>query len=142
MKVSRQHETWKVQLREQGLKSTPLRLTIFDVLKKHSDKPITAEKLHDKILQNSKGDLATVYRNLGLLAEKGLIKKYDFLGKASEFQLGGEHEHTHFFECNVCNEKTEIKDCVVSRIEKDLASQGYRSLSHHLELRGICPACA
>lgn len=84
--------------------------------------------------------LATVYRNLELLAEQGLLRKIDFGGSQMRFD-NTVHEHLHI-RCVQCGRVDDIAIEPGGEVEYHIEhSGGYRVLGHHLEFFGICPVC-
>ena len=86
------------------------------------------------------------YRIITKYEELGIVKKGDFHNEASRYTLENSSTHSknheHYFKCTKCYTVESFSDCLVSKKEKELESNGYRSLSHHLEISGLCPSCA
>jgi Fur family ferric uptake transcriptional regulator len=84
--------------------------------------------------------LGTVYRNLDLLAEKGIIKKIEVGGEQKRFD-GDTSAHYHI-RCVECNR---VEDIFIERrkeLEKNAASCcSYKILDHHVQFSGICNHC-
>jgi Fur family ferric uptake transcriptional regulator len=84
--------------------------------------------------------LGTVYRNLDLLAERGIINKLDVCGEQKRFD-GNISPHYHI-RCNQCNR---VEDIFIERdmeLEKNAASYcNYKILDHHVQFSGICGKC-
>ena len=91
-------------------------------------------------------DQASVYRTLTKFEQLGIVAKSSFNGEAARFKfaLAGHRPrpHEHYFKCFDCGEIEALNDCLVAKKERELESKGYRSLSHHLEIVGLCPQCA
>jgi Fur family ferric uptake transcriptional regulator len=84
--------------------------------------------------------LATVYRNLELLAEMGEIQKLDSGGKESRFD-GNAKQH-HHVRCVQCGRVDDVKSTPLE-LSPDLeqATGGYHVIGYCLEFTGICPQC-
>jgi len=84
---------------------TPQRMKILDYLSKVKIHP-TAEVVYDAIKDEMpKLTLATVYRNLNLLAEEGQIVKLEING---EMHFDGDQSKHQHFVCNKCNKVYDI----------------------------------
>ena len=102
-------------------------------------------------IQNSEDeecDRASVYRALGTFEKLGLVRRSNFQGDAARYALSETVEkktrnyHVHFFKCIECNVIEPFSGCLVAKKEQELEKEGYRNLSHHLEITGLCPNCA
>lgn len=86
--------------------------------------------------------LGTVYRNLNLLAEDGMIKKLD-LGDDKVHFDGDITPHSHFI-CESCGKIIDINVDTndLKQLENDLATKN-KLIVHSAELvfRGICDEC-
>ena len=140
----------KETLQSHSLRITKPRLAVASILIKNKAL-LTSEEIHTQI-QGSKKlncDQASVYRTLTTFEELGLVKRSIFQGEPARFMLSTSkknsacgHKHEHFFKCNQCHTIEPLKECLISKQEKQLESYGYRNLSHHLEITGLCPSCA
>ena len=138
----------KEALQSQSLRITQPRLAVASILIKNKAL-LTSEEIHTQI-QGSKKlncDQASVYRTLTTFEELGLVKRSIFQGEPARFMLStskkdNDHHHEHFFKCNQCQIIEPLKGCLISKQERQLESNGYRNLSHHLEITGLCPNCA
>lgn len=113
---------------------------ILDTLKENVVHP-TAEFLYDIIKEKDpKISLATLYRNLNKLSDKGIIKKIDGLEPSSHFDHNT-HEHYHFM-CDKCKRvfdvSVNIAFDVVKKAEKET---GFLIKGHDIVLHGICKEC-
>ncbi len=127
-------------LKSCGLRLTPSRKAVLDVLRNHSE-PMTAEKIHTLACQSSRMGLSTTYRVLAQLTEHGLVLKNDGLDGFCYYQLHT-HTHRHTLHCSVCGAVVFMDECPLETLESQLASQtGYIITSHSLSFTGICPAC-
>ena len=85
--------------------------------------------------------LATVYRNLDRMADRGEILRLAIPGKKMRFDARTE-AHCHL-RCDVCGGVVDLEDGDVDRVLGELENLrgklGIREYS--LELRGVCPAC-
>ena len=116
------------------------REVILKTLREHPVHP-TADELYAVLKSEIPSiSLATVYRNLNLLAEKGIIKKIECLCGSSHFDHNI-HRHYHFI-CNKCNKIYDISGDVAGDIEMNAsAATGLEITDHDISFRGICTAC-
>jgi len=84
--------------------------------------------------------LGTVYRNLDLLSESGLIRKLELGGTARRFDARvPEHHHLR---CLSCDKVEDVEVEPMEGLEQSVEEQsGYEVVEHRLELVGYCPGC-
>lgn len=125
------------------LRITKQREAIVDLLV-HAREPLTAEEVFLSLRESDTSVcLATVYRNLVLLAGKGLVtRSVSASDGKSRFALAtGEHHHQLI--CTSCNRRVEIDGCPLEAFERKVMSEtNYSVLSHSLEIYGLCPDCS
>jgi len=86
--------------------------------------------------------IATVYRNLALLAETGDV---DVLTRedGETVYLHCSRGHHHHLVCRACGHAIEITGPGVESWADELAKRyGYTDISHTLEAFGLCPECS
>jgi Fur family transcriptional regulator, peroxide stress response regulator len=101
----------------------------------------TADRIYDEVRKDipniSKG---TVYRNLQVLAEDGVISVLHINGAKSRYEAIQE-SHYHF-RCEKCGRVSDIDMPVRLDLERQAAKTiGLRVSSHQLEFRGLCKEC-
>ncbi len=80
------HEHAIDQLREAGIRLTPQRALVLDVVY-HSDGHLTADQVYEQVrAQSPYVDLSTVYRNLVFLRQQGLIGELRLEGQPARFE--------------------------------------------------------
>ena len=120
---------------------TRQRQVILDELKRTKAHP-TADEVYARVRRRlPRISLGTVYRNLDLLSEMGMIQKLELAGRQKRFD-GTPDEHYHV-RCTCCGRVDDVPGktdaAIVARIRRKLK---YRITGHRLEFTGICPACA
>ncbi len=123
----------------------PLRMTnqrkiIFEELQK-SRQHMTADELYRIVRKKMpRISLATVYRNLELLSESGLIAKLEVSGRRKCFD--GDmvaHDHVSCVQCH------RVDNLFLDKGKEDYPSHGvvdgYIIKGHRLEFVGLCPVC-
>ncbi len=83
----------------------------------------------------------TVYRNLGILAEEGLIRKVEVPEGPDRFDFTlKDHYHIRCVKCGqVSDVDMEILPDLIQRIRD---THGMQFLDYDIFFRGLCPACA
>ncbi len=125
---------------------TPMRLTtqrqiIIEELLKVTSHP-TANEVYDMVRRRlPRIGLGTVYRNLELMAETGMILKLEVGGTQKRFDATIQpHYHIRCLECG----KVDDIDIPVQENINETAAQAcqYQILGHHTEFTGLCSDCA
>ncbi|MDH4318427.1 MAG: transcriptional repressor [Desulfobulbaceae bacterium] len=119
---------------------TTQRQIILEELAKVKTHP-TASELYDMVRRRlPRIGLGTVYRNLELMAENGMILKLEVGGTQKRFDATTDN-HYHI-RCSTCGKVDDIDIPVAdSLIEKAGEASSYHILGHHVEFTGICPKC-
>lgn len=124
----------------QNLRMTRQREIILSELKKVRSHP-SADEIHDMVRKRlPRISLATVYRNLEILSEFGLIKKLETAGAKKRFD-GTTVDH-HHVRCIVCGRMADISRRPVMKFEEALdKASGYELTGYQIEFTGVCPKC-
>jgi Fur family transcriptional regulator, peroxide stress response regulator len=129
-------------LRREGVKVTPQRLEIYRRTAETTDHP-AIEAVHRAVRRAMPHiSLDTVYRALALFAGLGLVTTVRPQGQPRTRIDANISPHHHFI-CDRCRATLDFED----RAFDDLpvppsASALGRVVSRHIELRGLCAACA
>ena len=128
-------------LKKSGVRITPQRHAILEYL--------ISSELHptaDDIYKALEGDfpnmsVATVYNNLRVFRNAGLIKELTYGDASSRFDFVT-HDHYHII-CDECGTIVDFHHPGLEEVEH-LASHvtGFKVNSHRLEVYGTCPSCA
>ena len=133
------------KLREKDLRLTESRKLVFEILLK-ARKAMTPKELHDSL--TDKTDLASIYRNLTLFKDLGLIHSLSngTYSVCQHDQEDHDHKHIHIItSCKNCGLTEEIKEHESELCE---ASKKLSGFSAHLNevssilLQGLCKACS
>nr|WP_320011424.1 transcriptional repressor [uncultured Desulfobulbus sp.] len=122
------------------IRLTTQRQIILEELSKVTSHP-TASELYDMVRKRlPRIGLGTVYRNLELMAESGMILKIEVGGTQKRFDATTD-EHYHI-RCSVCGKVDDIDVPVVKElVAQAKGSSAYMIQGHHVEFTGICSDC-
>lgn len=123
------------------MRLTTQRQIILEELGKVTSHP-TANEVYDMVRKRlPRIGLGTVYRNLELMAETGIILKLEVGGTQKRFDATiAPHYHIR---CLSCGKVDDIELPVMSGINKTAADMShYQVLGHHIEFSGICSECS
>ena len=122
------------------MRLTTQRQIILEELGKVTTHP-TANEVYDMVRKRlPRIGLGTVYRNLELMADNGMILKIEVGGTQKRFDAMTE-PHYHI-RCSVCGKVDDMDVPVLDNLVNSAAeSSSYQILGHHVEFTGVCPAC-
>ena len=119
---------------------TKQRRVILEELRKLYSHP-TADELYAVVRKRLPSiSLGTVYRNLEILSESGMIRKLELSGTAKRFDA--ETVAHYHIRCKRCGSVADIPLEPLNKVDR--AAQrvtDYEILSHRLEFTGVCPKC-
>jgi Fur family ferric uptake transcriptional regulator len=132
------------EIRNAGLKVTMPRVKILEVLEAHSDSHLSAEDVFRLLLEAGEEiGLATIYRVLTQFEDAGLVKRHNFEGGYSVFELDQGEHHDHIV-CINCGRVVEFVDETIETRQREIARRmGYEIGDHTLVIYGRCrdPRC-
>lgn len=128
-------------LKENGVRMTPQRHAILNFLMSSMDHP-TADEIYKALEMTFPNmSVATVYNNLRVFKEAGLVTELTYGDASSRFDANMS-EHYHII-CRSCGKITDFEHPSLHEVEiKAAKSTGYQVDSHRMEVYGICPSCA
>jgi Fur family peroxide stress response transcriptional regulator len=129
------------KLKYTGVRMTPQRYAILNYLIKSHKHP-TADDIYKEIEKSFPSmSVATVYNNLKVFIESGLVREMKF-GDASSRYDADLSDHYHAI-CTSCGTIADFYHPTVEGVE-DAAVQatGFTIHGHRLEVHGLCPACS
>ncbi len=123
------------------MRKTRQREAIWNYLKGTKSHP-TAEDIYeavkDKVPQIS---LATVYRNLGEMAKKGLVRELRFPGEAKARYDADTSLHYHF-KCLSCGRVFDVRLGYIEALDGLLKQTSeFEVYGHEVSFYGLCPEC-
>lgn len=130
-------------LRESGLRRTPVRVGVVEVLTK-AGRPLSVTQILGKL----RGvDSVTVYRTMETFEKKGIVHKVRSDDRSWLYAIGSaekthEHKHPHFVcdDCGKvqCMETAVIPDEFVAGLKLE---RGFEVTYPEVVLHGVCPNC-
>ena len=130
-----------VTLKESGVRITPQRHAILEYLISSEMHP-TADEIYKALEADFPNmSVATVYNNLRVFRNTGLVKELTYGDSSSRFDFVT-HDHYHII-CDQCGKIVDFHHPGLEEVEH-LASHvtGFQVNSHRLEVYGTCPECA
>jgi Fur family ferric uptake transcriptional regulator len=129
------------QLRSRGLRWTPQRRLLLDVLRA-TDGHVTGSELVDRCRAiDSATTPSTVYRTLRVLEDLGVVRHAHGRDGREEFHVRPSSDHGHLH-CEGCGASWEIAaDDAVATIDSFRERRGFAVNLSHLTVVGRCAAC-
>lgn len=127
-------------LKETGVRITPQRRAVLKFMIEADNHP-TADDIYKALSPEHPGmSVATIYNNLKLLKNTGLVKELTYGDASSRFDFNSE-KHYHII-CSSCGKITDFHYSGLEELERLAANNTNYSISHHrLELYGLCKEC-
>jgi Fur family transcriptional regulator, ferric uptake regulator len=121
---------------ERGLKMTGQRRVIARVLSEASDHPDVEELYRRAAALDARISIATVYRTVRLLEEKGILERRDFGGGRARYEPTEHGHHYHLIDIET-GKVIEFQDPEYQRLMQTIAERlGFDLVSLRLELFG------
>ena len=150
MKQCNQHQ-WRGEFCGCGYRMTRPREAILDVLGKTTEH-LSAEDIYLAVHQFYPNiGLTTVYRNLELMVEMGMVVKFEFGQGKAKYELADQYSakgHHHHLVCRKCLKIIDYSDFMqdevkfLKNVEQGLAQKYDFEISDHLiQFYGYCSAC-
>jgi len=118
---------------------TRQRQLVYETLRATTSHP-TAEAIFSEVRKRMPNiSLGTVYRNLGVLKEQGMIFEIPGLNHTMHYDANME-PHAHFI-CSSCGQITDVWDCARPRCIRSAQLEGFMIEAWSIEFTGLCPAC-
>ena len=144
---NRAHGPGSETLRRRGFRLTGPRRLILAVVQATDVHP-TAEWVYRQVRRRlPRVSLGTVYRNLRLLVEEGLVKELPgtsgrHAGASRLARFDGNTSVHHHFTCSECGRIRDLTEPVDRSLDRQMTARTGLQISHHrIEFYGRCPAC-
>lgn len=123
---------------DHGLKMTGQRRVIAKVLSEAEDHPDVEELYRRASSLDRRISIATVYRTVRLLEEKGILERRNFGGNRARYEASEPEDHRHYHIIDIdTGHVVEFEDAAYRDMIRDIAHKlGFDLISHRLELFG------
>ncbi len=135
------------RLSERKYKMTPQRKEILQIfIESGEGSHLSAEEVHELLRQKDFDfGLATVYRNVELLNELGILNKVDFGDGRTRYEISAAnpelHQHHHLI-CLKCKKIIEFEDDLLDDLENLIAQKSdFQIVNHEVKFFGYCSDC-
>ena len=131
---------YAILLKENGLKATFQRTNILDVVEKNGHMSI--EAIYDEVSKiHPSLSLATIYKNIILMVEKGVVVEVPIAGKKPKYELA-KTDHIHLI-CTECG-AVEDKPCITETykaLDEMTSKEHFKLNRRQVNLYGVCKNC-
>ena len=126
-----------------GARLTPLRRRVLELVWS-SHEAVKAYDLLDRLsTEDHTVKPPTVYRALDFLLEQGLVHRVDSLNAYVGCTHPDEPHDVRLLICNQCGQVAElVNPALDNALTRALAETGFQPTRAHLEIHGLCAACA
>jgi Fur family transcriptional regulator, ferric uptake regulator len=123
------------ELRKAGLKVTLPRVKILEILESNRQRHLSAEDIYKELLETGEDiGLATVYRVLTQFETAGLVKRHNFEGGHSVFEMDEGEHHDHMV-CVETGDVIEFMNDEIERLQREIAKEhNFELIDHSLVL--------
>lgn len=127
-------------VRARGLRLSSARLVVLEALFSAAG-PLTAEEIARGATDRAGCDLASVYRNLEVLEEAGVVRHLH-VGHGAGLYLPAA-DAAELVVCERCGARADIDPRVTADVRAAVrAATGFTPRFDHFPLAGLCPRCA
>jgi Fur family ferric uptake transcriptional regulator len=129
-----------ITLKSKGLKLTPQRMLIVDIIHNVSGH-LTAEEITGHVQSRMPGiNKSTVYRTLELLEKAGCVYKSELDGEVIYHH--DEEGHHHHLVCRECGRTTDCDEELFAPVRETLRDKyGFNADFKHMVMSGLCGEC-
>ena len=128
-------------LRKKGYKITPQRRAVLTALDTCGQFPTAQDILEAVRKMQPDVSLDTIYRNLTLLTELGIVHEV-YRSAGNVYEIVEQGHHHHHLVCTECGRTECIDICPMNEIyEKEAEKHGFLVTGHVFEFYGLCWSC-
>ena len=130
-------------LTAEGFRRGGARRAVIELLG-HEDCCLSAQEIFDTLrARKRRVGIATVYRVLELLSERGLVQRVELGSGTARYEAMRREAHHHHFVCEGCGKIEAFADSGLERaLQRVEGSSRYEVAAHDVVLRGACRECA
>lgn len=128
-------------LRAQGRRITPQRKLLLEIIRQ-GEGHLDADEIYRRAReQDPRISLSTVYRNLNLLKELGLISELHLDQEHHHYELRDAKDHYHLI-CSKCDRVVEFHSPRVGKLMDQISGDNNFLIERvHIDLVGLCGDC-
>lgn len=142
--LNNDNKNLKDKLKEKGLKLTPQRRSILDVIIENEGNHLSTEEIYDKVKKKCPEiGLATVYRTMQMFDKSGVVYKHNFNDGRSRYELNSneDHQHHHLI-CTNCGRVVEVEEDLLEQLEHEIENKyNFMIINHNVKFFGYCHFC-
>jgi Fur family ferric uptake transcriptional regulator len=128
-------------LRAEGKRITPQRSLLLDVIRRSKGHLGADQRYHLARERDPRISLSTVYRNLNLLKELGLISRLHLDEEHHHYELKDAANHYHLI-CSSCGRVIEFDSSLVEQLMADVSAEKDFVVERlRIDLTGLCVEC-
>lgn len=132
-------------LKEKGLKLTPQRRSVLDVIYENKGNHLSTEEIYEMVKKKCPEiGLATVYRSMQLFDQANIVYKHNFNDGRSRYEiiLDEDHQHHHLI-CTKCGIVIEVEEDLLEYIEHEIENKyNFTIMNHNVKFYGHCNKCS
>jgi len=127
-------------LKESDLKATFQRMNILSVIDEYGH--MSVDDIYAEVIKvHPSLSLATIYKNIILMVEKGVVVEVPIVGRKSKYELAkADHMHLVCTECGMVEDKqcVDEADAVFESLTQE---EQFKLNKRQVNLYGICASC-
>lgn len=127
-------------------RNTKQKRLILDCIKNSNGRHMNVEEIYNNIKKHDEQiSIPTIYRNLRVLEEQGVVKKvYTAEDAPSFYELNDNDEHTHHhLVCSGCGAIIDFEEDLLESLEKIIEEKkGFKISDHRVVFYGLCRECS
>jgi len=129
-------------LAAQGLRPTPVRLAVLEILGE-APRALRPREILEELRLKRRVNKVTVYRILEDFTRRGLLRRLALEGRVSHYELACEHHPPHpHFRCRTCQEVQCLEPAPLDTMWTELRGPlGNRAEHIDIRVQGLCHKC-
>ena len=131
-------------LKEKGLKLTPQRRSILDVIYENKGEHLSTEEIFELVKERCPEiGLATVYRTMNLFDREKVVYKHNFNDGKSRYEiiLGKNRQHHHLI-CTECGTVIEVEEDLLENTVLEIERKySFNITNYNVKFYGLCDIC-
>jgi Fur family ferric uptake transcriptional regulator len=129
-------------LKSHGFRLTPQREIVLEVMHQFR-KPVSVEEIYEQVQKRTQSlDIVTIYRNLDLMQQFGLVSSIETSGRQRLYEyLGSEEPHLHLI-CRACGRIIPADLAVAGSMFTELCQRyNFNAELNEISIPGLCQDC-